>query len=93
MVFIITEDDRLASETREDQWFEQPRDELAGLVRYAENAVSANSSDWCRADTLASAPTAAGSAACWARSSSRFPRRKPDYYDAIQQWAARAGLE
>ena len=29
---IITEDDRLASETREDQWFSQPRDELAGLV-------------------------------------------------------------
>ena len=85
---ILTEDDRLASETREDQWFEQPRDELAGLVRYAENAVSANSSDWVPRGYVCVRADGRGVGRTPGTLEPFSPQEALDYYDAIE-WAAR----
>jgi predicted acyl esterase len=84
---ILTEEDRLSSEIREDQWFEQPRDALPGLVKFAETAVTANSSDW--------VPRGYACLRVDSRGTGRTPgtldpfsqQEALDYYDAIE-WAA-----
>ena len=84
---IVTEDDRLASETREDQWFEQPRDALPGLVRYAENAVSANTSDWVPRGYVCVRVDSRGVGRTPGTLAPFSPQEAQDYYDAIE-WAA-----
>jgi uncharacterized protein len=84
---ILTEDDRAASETREDQWFEQPRDALPGLVRYAENAVSANTSDWVPRGYVCVRVDSRGVGRTPGTLAPFSPQEAQDYYDAIE-WAA-----
>jgi predicted acyl esterase len=84
---IVTEDDRVASETREDQWFEQPRDALPGLVRYAENAVSANTSDWVPRGYVCVRVDSRGVGRTPGTLAPFSPQEAQDYYDAIE-WAA-----
>jgi predicted acyl esterase len=87
---ILTEDDRAASETREDQWFEQPRDALPGLVRYAENAVSANTSDWVPRGYVCVRVDSRGVGRTPGTLAPFSPQEAQDYYDAIE-WAAQQG--
>jgi uncharacterized protein len=84
---IVTEDDRVASETREDQWFEQPRDALPGLVRYAENAVSANTLDWVPRGYVCVRVDSRGVGRTPGTLAPFSPQEAQDYYDAIE-WAA-----
>lgn len=79
--------DREASEEREQDWFEDRRSGLSPMVRYAENAVSANACDWVprgyalvRVDPRGVGPTPG-------RLEPFSPQEARDYFDAIE-WAA-----
>jgi uncharacterized protein len=85
---IVTSEDRVASETREDQWFEQPRDALPGLVKYAENAVSANTSEWVPRGYVCVRVDGRGVGRTPGTLAPFSPQEALDYYDAIE-WAAR----
>ncbi len=85
---IVTEEDRLASEVREDQWFELPRDGLPGLVRLAENAVSANTSQWVPRGYVCVRVDSRGVGRTPGTLAPFSPQEAQDYYDAIE-WAAR----
>lgn len=84
---ICNEGDREAAEVREQDWFEGRRSGLTPMVRYAENAVSANAFDWVprgyalvRVDPRGVGPTP-GTLEPFSQQESR------DYFDAIE-WTA-----
>ena len=84
---ICNQADREAAERREDDWFADHRAGMSPMVRYAENAVSANAFDWVprgyvlvRVDGRGVGPTPG----------ELLPfsgQEAADYYDAIE-WAA-----
>jgi predicted acyl esterase len=84
---IVTEEDRLAAEVREDEWFTQPRDALPGLTRLAENAVSANTFDWVPRGYVCVRVDSRGVGRTPGTLAPFSPQEALDYYDAIE-WAA-----
>ncbi len=79
--------DRQRSEGREDRWFEDRPSELGPMLRYAENAVSANSTDWVPRGYVVVRLDGRGVGSTPGRLEPFSRQEAEDYYDAIE-WSA-----
>lgn len=84
---ICDEASRLASEGREDDWFEKDRSHLPALRRYSETAVSPNASDWVPRGYVCVRVDARGTDRTAGVISPFSVQEAQDFYDAIE-WAA-----
>jgi predicted acyl esterase len=84
---IFDEADLAASEEREDAWFEAERDSIPELLRYSENAISANASTWVPRGYVIVRVDARGVGSTPGKLDPFSRQEALDYYDAIQ-WAA-----
>jgi len=84
---IFKEADRDASEERESAWFDGDPDGIPELLRYSENAVSANASAWVPRGYVVIRVDARGVGSTPGRLQPFSKQEALDYYDAIQ-WAA-----